>query len=58
MIDGLQCNEAEQLLFRIHANLDIIINGQYLLVKTRMFLALPLTTLLLLTPVDIEADGL
>jgi len=33
MIDGLQCNEAEQLLFHIHAHLDIIIDGQYFLVN-------------------------
>ena len=32
-IDGLQCNEAEQLLFHIHAHLDIIIDGQYFLVN-------------------------
>jgi hypothetical protein len=33
MIDGLQCNEAEQLFFHIHAHLDIIIDGQYFLVN-------------------------
>ena len=33
MIDGLQCNEAEQLLFHIHAHLDVIIDGQYFLVN-------------------------
>ncbi len=30
-IDGIQCNEAEQLLFHTHAHLDIIIDGQYFL---------------------------
>jgi|GEM_PF-2032138 hypothetical protein len=32
-IDGIQCNEAEQFLFHIHAHLDIIIDGQYFLVN-------------------------
>ena len=28
-VDGVQCNSFEQLLFHIHAHLDIIINGHY-----------------------------
>jgi hypothetical protein len=32
-IDGIQCNEAEQFLFHIHAHLGIIIDGQYFLVN-------------------------
>src|SRR6187200_1341946 len=28
MIDGIQCNTIEQLLFHIHAHLDVFINGQ------------------------------
>lgn len=34
-IDGIQCNAFEQLLFHIHAHLDIIINGQYFLVPAQ-----------------------
>ena len=35
-IDGIQCNAFEQLLFHIHAHLDIIINGQYFLVPAQI----------------------
>ncbi|MFZ0512839.1 MAG: hypothetical protein WAM14_14625 [Candidatus Nitrosopolaris sp.] len=35
-IDGIQCNELEQLLFHIHAHLDIIINGVYFLVPSQI----------------------
>jgi len=35
-IDGIQCNEVEQLLFHIHAHLDIIINGVYFLVPSQI----------------------
>jgi hypothetical protein len=35
-IDGIECNAAEQLLFHIHAHLDIIINGQYFLVPAQI----------------------
>ena len=35
-IDGIQCNAAEQLLFHIHAHLDIIIGGQYYLVNPQI----------------------
>ena len=34
-IDGIQCNAFEQLLFHIHAHLDIVINGQYFLVPAQ-----------------------
>lgn len=36
MIDGIQCNPSEQLLFHVHAHLDIIINGQYFLVPAQI----------------------
>ncbi|MFZ0221325.1 MAG: hypothetical protein WCC17_23985 [Candidatus Nitrosopolaris sp.] len=35
-IDGVQCNVVEQLLFHIHAHLDIIINGVYFLVPSQI----------------------
>src|SRR5581483_2176188 len=35
-IDGIQCNTAEQLLYHIHAHLDIIINGQNYLVNSQI----------------------
>jgi hypothetical protein len=35
-IDGIQCNVVEQLLFHIHAHLDIIINGVYFLVPSQI----------------------
>lgn len=35
-IDGIQCNPSEQLLFHIHAHLDIIINGHYFLVPAQI----------------------
>lgn len=35
-IDGIQCNAFEQLLFHIHAHLDISINGQYFLVPAQI----------------------
>jgi hypothetical protein len=35
-IDGIECNAFEQLLFHIHAHLDIIINGQYFLVPAQI----------------------
>jgi len=35
-IDGIQCNPSEQLLFHVHAHLDIIINGQYYLVPAQI----------------------
>jgi len=35
-VDGVQCNSFEQLLFHIHAHLDIIINGHYFLVPAQI----------------------
>ena len=35
-VDGIQCNAFEQLLFHIHAHLDIIINGQNFLVPAQI----------------------
>src|SRR5438093_5304686 len=35
-IDGVQCNQSEQLLFHIHAHLDIIINGHYFVVPSQI----------------------
>src|SRR5207247_519973 len=35
-VDGVQCNPSEQLLFHIHAHLDIIINGHYFLVPAQI----------------------
>jgi hypothetical protein len=35
-IDGIQCNPSEQLLFHVHAHLDININGQYYLVPAQV----------------------
>ncbi len=35
-VDGIQCNPSEQLLFHVHAHLDIIINGQYFLVPAQI----------------------
>lgn len=35
-IDGIQCNPSEQLLFHVHAHLDIIIDGQYFLVPAQI----------------------
>lgn len=35
-VDGIECNAFEQLLFHIHAHLDIIINGQYFLVPAQI----------------------
>src|SRR5581483_8649942 len=35
-VDGIQCNPSEQLLFHVHAHLDIIINGQYYLVPAQI----------------------
>lgn len=36
IVDGIQCNPSEQLLFHIHAHLDIIINGHYFLVPAQI----------------------
>jgi uncharacterized C2H2 Zn-finger protein len=38
-IDGIQCNPSEQLLFHVHAHLDININGQYYLVPAQIGIA-------------------
>ena len=35
-VEGIQCNPSEQLLFHVHAHLDIIINGQYFLVPAQI----------------------
>jgi hypothetical protein len=35
-VDGVQCNPSEQLLFHIHAHLDIIVNGRYFLVPAQI----------------------
>jgi len=35
-IDGVQCNAFEQLLFHVHAHLDVIINGRYFVVPSQI----------------------
>src|SRR6188472_4597543 len=36
MIDGIQCNTTEQLLFHIHAHLDVFVNGQLIYIPPQI----------------------
>jgi hypothetical protein len=36
MIDGIQCNTIEQLLFHIHAHLDVFVNGQLIYIPPQI----------------------
>jgi hypothetical protein len=35
-VDGIQCNTNEQLLFHIHAHLDIFVNGQHMYIPPQI----------------------
>src|SRR5918911_1761365 len=35
-VDGIQCNSSEQLLFHIHAHLDVFVNGQLMYIPPQI----------------------
>ena len=35
-VDGIQCNSSEQLLFHIHAHLDVFVNGQLMYIPSQI----------------------